>query len=509
MKRALYTVLLSVVLVVNAVVCADFYLYYCNSLHDNGDWISSKVQLARRPLAAVAFLVTNVTLASNRLNLASWQGFQEIIHRRPLDLASLELDVFVSDSDHYSLVTVFDRHEQGFSGFALHNPRVRSSQFFHATSRGRFTSRTPARGRGGLIRAGMWNRLRLDFAEDHVAVQINDQPVGRQARRVKGVRQFGFRVNSIGDEVLLDNIMARDRQGHTFLETFDNRRHLPWWIMGWLVVLLLVNAALFWLTRRGNPWPRLLLLNTVLAASVSGLYAYYFHHLSGLYPREEAINWRGFKNRLEGEHDMAMRLLKKYGTSKRPGVYRVMLIGSSQTWGEGASADRYTLARFVERALNRDHARHKKTFQCINAGVRGGESSGLSLVYKEQLLKLKPDLLVVNLSNMDQDGRILTRSLELFISLNRARGIKTVLSLEPSLKYDEELKKKHAVMRAVAAKHRLRVVESQKYLESKRGDGFLWWDGVHLSDYGQQLLSGRMVEGINQALAAGAPRRKE
>ncbi len=502
MKRALYTVLLSVLLVANAVVFADFYLYYRNSLHENGNWISSKVKLARRPLASVAFLVTNVTLAHNRINLASWQGFQEIIHVRPMDLASLEMDVFVSDSDHYSLVTVFDRHAGGFSGFALHNPRIRKSKFFHATSLGRFTSKKSA-GPGGQIQNGTWNRLKLEFTDEHVAVQINGEAVGRQARKVKGARQFGFRVDSIGDEALLDNIVARDRQGRTFEETFDNRRHLPWWILGFLAALLLVNAALFWFTRKGNPWPRLVLLNVVLAASVSGLYAYYYYNLSVLYPREEAINWRGFKNRLEGEHDMAMRQIKKHGTKKGPGEYRVMLIGSSQTWGEGASLDKYTLAQFVERALNKQRALPGKTFRCINAGVRGAESSGLSQVYKEQLLKLKPDLLVVNLSNMDQDGKILTRSLELFISLNRARGIKTVLSLEPSMTYDEELKKKHAVVRAVAAKHRLTVIESQAHLASKRGDGFLWWDGVHLSDYGQQLLSVRMVQGIKKALAAG------
>ncbi len=499
MKRAIFPVLVLVILVVTAVVCADFYLYYRNTLHDNGRWISSKVRLARRPLASVAFLVTNVTLAQNRLNLASWQGFQEIIHKRTMNLSRLEADVFVSDSDHYSMIAVVDRHDGGFSGFALRNPRVHQSYFFHADSLGRFSDKLPC-GAGEKIKVQQWNRLRLDLKPHSVKVSINGVVAGTFERRAAGSGQWGFRVDSIGDDALLDNIVARDRGGEELVETFDNRRRLLPWAAALLAALLLVNGALFGVTRRRSPWPRLLLLNCVLAVSLSALYAYYYHHLSLLYPREEAINWRGFSNRLEGEHDMGRRLIKEYGTTKKEGEYRVILLGSSQTWGEGASRDDRTLASVVERALNRDHVRLKKTFRCLNAGVRGGESSVLSQVYEEHLLKVKPDLLVVNLGNMDQDGRILGKSLERLVSLNRARGIKTVMSLEPSLKLEEGLVKKHGVMKRVAAKYGIPVVESQQFLASKRDSGFLWWDGVHLSDYGQHLLAQRMLAGIARAL---------
>jgi len=83
---------------------------------------------------------------------------------------------------------------------------------------------------------------------------------------------------------------------------------------------------------------------------------------------------------------------------------------------------------------------------------------------------------------------IFKETLEEFVRFNRDRGIQTVLVLEanyPEVRSDQ-LIQNHAILRAVAHRYDLPVVDLHGALLEAAGDGLLWWDSVHLTDYGQR-----------------------
>jgi lysophospholipase L1-like esterase len=156
----------------------------------------------------------------------------------------------------------------------------------------------------------------------------------------------------------------------------------------------------------------------------------------------------------------------------------------------------------VERALNQ----RGTPAQVINAGVRASDSGKLLAAYREALIKLKPDLLVVILAFNDQDGQALARNLETLVKLNRAAGIRTLLVAEPCNCDWGYVRENQAMMPALAKRLEVPLVQPQASLDKQVDDAFLWWDLVHLSDAGQaalaqELLKGGVEGGVERAVA--------
>lgn len=95
---------------------------------------------------------------------------------------------------------------------------------------------------------------------------------------------------------------------------------------------------------------------------------------------------------------------QRVAPKKPPGVFRVIALGGSSTWGYPYDKDPdAAYPRKLEHVL-RSHARAHPGYphyEVINAGV-GGFSSYQGLLYlKLRLLRLKPDLVLVNFGNND------------------------------------------------------------------------------------------------------------
>ncbi len=481
-----------------ALLGADLYLYYENSLQQNGFWKATKLHLAKRPLSAAAFYITNTTLAQNRLNLASWHMINEVVSRRPLALTRMDFELSALSPSRCFVSAIFNRDDAGYSGLMLCGSGPQESFFYDATAKGTFTRKVPV-GRLKLHPEG-WNQLSLSFAATHTTLRANGAVAAEYELKIKPRQRIGFRTTGHIDEVLLDNVTLHEGASVAREETFANRRHLAAWAGLFFLALLALCGPLVWLSRRRRPLLRVLLLNLSLALSISALYAAYYHHFSSLYPTDESIDWRGYEIHNEGESEMAGRLLREYGGAKGAGVFRTIFIGASQTWGEGATTLERTLVHQAEVILNR-RARGGVKHQCINAGVRGSNSGRLLAVYREHLLKLTPDLLVINLGFMEDDTAAFRRNLEAFARLNEAAGIRTVLVNEPSRETDARLKKNQDVMRALGRARSFPVVEMHQHLTHEEHSGFLWWDIVHLSDHGQDLFAKKVVQdGIARVL---------
>ncbi len=53
-------------------------------------------------------------------------------------------------------------------------------------------------------------------------------------------------------------------------------------------------------------------------------------------------------------------------------------------------------------------------------------------------------------------------------------------------------------MRRVGEENNVTVVDMHAYLLEHYDEGFLWWDNVHLTDFGQELFAQKLYEELNR-----------
>ena len=101
-----------------------------------------------------------------------------------------------------------------------------------------------------------------------------------------------------------------------------------------------------------------------------------------------------------------------------------------------------------------------------------------------------------------RDARTFAANLERLALFNRERGIRSLFVLEANSRETTgrraELERFHRLMREVAEKYAIPVIDLDAYLAQPeiRDSGFLWWDYVHLTDYGQGLAGRFIAEAI-------------
>lgn len=84
---------------------------------------------------------------------------------------------------------------------------------------------------------------------------------------------------------------------------------------------------------------------------------------------------------------------KKFDGKNNPGVKRIVAMGGSTTFGY-KTKDGSTYPEFLEHILN-DKSKSKK-FEVINAGVCGSDIKEITNLFKNEIINLKPDLVVIN-----------------------------------------------------------------------------------------------------------------
>lgn len=84
---------------------------------------------------------------------------------------------------------------------------------------------------------------------------------------------------------------------------------------------------------------------------------------------------------------------KEFSTAKKDGIYRIVCIGASTTFGHGASSDAATYPAFLEAKLNRQ-GYHKK-IEVINAGIPGYCSLQEMILFNAQLWEFSPDMIII------------------------------------------------------------------------------------------------------------------
>jgi len=479
-----------------------------NSLYNNGNWVSTKASLEKGVMGSVAYFVTQKAVERDHLDLRSWHGYQEVVYKDPVDPRYVKFDAFVEGLAEFTFI--FNKDSAGFCGFRIHENEKDEYVFFSASPGGRFIKKEKFQVNN--LKAHAWNRFEVIFNQREVELKVNNVPVGsfcidliknqvigfRGSRNAIEIDEKGMRKDVV--RVLIDNVVIQGQHGR-FCEDFTNRKGF------WLILLLISSVLsvfnlLISLLIKKHTFFTLITFNLTILILVSMVYLSLFHFRSLKYETDpRKIDFHGLPNRIDNEMDVIQEIEKNYPGAKEKGRVRVLLIGTSQTRGAGASSDDRTGARVMERILNSGET-DKKRYDVINAGCSGSISGNLLGHYRKYWLKLKPDIAVIILATNDYaDMDSFRKNLRSFALLNRKNNIKTIFVLEPNSFSWEGLSRVHELIREAASEYKeIMVVDMHGYLLSRTGDGFIWWDFVHLTDFGQELVAEKLAPVIRKKL---------
>jgi hypothetical protein len=104
---------------------------------------------------------------------------------------------------------------------------------------------------------------------------------------------------------------------------------------------------------------------------------------------------------------------------------------------------------------------------------------------------------VINLSSNDRDQPDFGADIRAFLELNAERGIESLLVAEPnSIEAVHSIAHNHVVLAGLAADMDVELLDMHEYLAHQIDRGWLWWDFVHLTSFGQDLFARRLAEAI-------------
>lgn len=522
-------------------------------LYQLPDWISAKSLMPNGLISAQEFFLERQTLAYDRLNLASWNGPNEVHWNVPIGWNRLELDVMLAPNSY--LWIFFRQSENKRLGFRLSRHEKYKSGFFELNSGKEFIQKDffefpPAK--------DVTRKVILMMDTNGTSLQVDGNIIFKKNIDSTIPQLLSFR--SSLNPVILDNLKL---SGPTLAiaENFSPRINLLHLILATgitlailllafktqslykatssLVLLALVGGGIVAADRylwtptyyyKGfagygvatitdlrfefdNVRRKLFLMlfkavgdsRSAFVLSEKNYMSVFFipenaeqlseiakkiYHPNGLEENTSALR-RQFIDRT-GKVEFLEQLADLNETPKQP--KKIGFLGSSQTFGGGAQSLSKSFPAQIVTALD----------SCSTKGVIGfnfsapGEGSTQLLLSFNELLKFwRPDLLLVNLSHNDKDPEQFRKNLTSLLSINAGMKIQTVLIKEPNspeLKI-RHLNEKHLILQDLAHKFSVPLIDLQEYLDSENiyDSGLLWWDIVHFDQAGHNATAKRLV----------------
>jgi lysophospholipase L1-like esterase len=491
------------VMAVSALLAAEILLNLQNTLYQNGRWNCTKPQLRRGVNGAVSFLTTRTALSGNHLNLGAWLGFQEVLYCEPVAPREIQFDFSLEDQAY--LIAVFNRDYEGFDGLRLSRNPLFPSCLLHSAASGKFTCKNllslPPLNRS-------WNTVDIRFGDKGVSLYLNDAPAGDFNLDIHKRQEVGFR--GCARESFVDNVTILQRDsGPVITETFRNSRNAGRVKIVCLAaleaaaILLITMVRLSWRSKATSLLFHLMFLSILVFMTVLLFFAVDFLFLSKRYSL--FVDFKGYPTTIETAAQVVAGIDSRYPPGRQAGVSRILFLGTSQTWGAGAARDEETFVGRIETSLN-EHAPAGVRYECLNGAVSGSHSEELLNLFKEHWAALNPDLVVVNLSNNDTSPERFRSSLEGFARICQEIGARILFVQEAnSIEIQDRFfrERNFKVMADVGSESGIPVVDMNSKLMALHDEGLLWWDFVHLTSFGQELLAKELLPEIRRSLGEG------
>ncbi|MCP4327809.1 MAG: SGNH/GDSL hydrolase family protein [Alphaproteobacteria bacterium] len=543
-------VILATLSLLLAVVVTETVLYSRNTPVHHPEWVLSKLLVPGDLMGSAESFETRNLLRRNRLNLNEWHGFQETLLDRIVALGSLRAH-FSLGSEAY-LIAIFNKNAAGYSGIRISRNPLFPNLFFRAADEGGFIETLPLESfpiDGGwheldlLFKDGT---LHVSVNDEAIG-EIEESSLDQQLVGLRSGRHTALvdEIAVVADDGTL--IIAEDFRNRRGLWTT-----LPLVFAATFLIAAAIYLASRRPGRDGKPALFSIILIEVFLVIVFLFYFLfdYYHYSENYYYEynpdfaeipanklrfeaarqylftqlpfvdfenddlvshrpEQVVQFLGANPSDEGATSWLRVVRGPTGgqeidpieddreaievyLDRKPldSAIRILVLGSSQTWGEGAKATDARIAPTLQRILSQQLG-PKHSIAVVNGARKGTRSGPLLDRYRSHLFLFRPDIVVANLSSNDR-GNAFAGNLAEIVEMGRDIGAQTLFVLEAnSIEQNESIRSNHETMRETAASIDVALVDLNGYLAhpSVRDSGIIWWDFVHLTSYGQRLAA--------------------
>lgn len=484
-----------------------------NTLHRNSQWVSQKKSLEKGVMFAHTYVEDTQALYGDRLNVGSWAGYQEVLFSQPISVKNVKASLlFVEDAYVY---IVLGKNLEGFWAIRLSLNNLYPSAIVRADAQGKFLEITPLRDL--KLEAHIPYLISISATGNQPMLSLNGQKITDLSPDIGRYGQFGFRGSA--KETYIDEVRIETTSNQTFFENFSNHHWLRYSVTT-MIIMVMLYMALFFIPVKKKVFLAIMMQITAIVVLTILIVADHKYFL-GNYPNP----FSPLQNLRREEKDLVeeelTQVTKKLNAaqsssnlnSEQNTSKKVLFIGTSQTWGAGASTESNTFIAKAERDLrirsekvsrlaqtnNDDNSTILGAFTSINyeflnTGVSGARSAQLLRFYENNWISIKPDLVVINLGHNDEYFQVspeqFSANIQRFVDLNKANGILTLLVVEANSPEERTNPNQlHDVMREISANNAVPVVEMHQQLYELRDTGILWWDIVHMTDYGHAITA--------------------
>ncbi len=480
-----------------------------NTLVYNGSWVSGKEALDIKVMGAPAFMRRTQALAGGQLNLDAWHGYQEVLLRDRTKLRRAAFDFSVAPDGYFAFVM---KEARKYTGILISANEKLKSVYFVADASGQFLERhelaLPE------IPVDAWNQFELERGDSGGLLRINGALVKTPPITIPLFCQPGFRGGL--KHSAIDNVVFQNQYfafEDTFLVTDEKVRYF---LLAVLVLCLLAILLLWAQSLVGIPTDKSIAVTALFHLTVAVLAAalpLWLARSTASYPSPQSLQ-REETAYLYNQWDWrSEEVLQAVATQSRDGDQMVLFLGSSQTFGAGASKEDEAFVSVIQRRFNEREAEQRVL--CVNTGINGAGMPTIGPLYERDWLGLNPALVVVNFGINDRwnPREEFAASLERIFELNQQHGIRTLFVLEPYSwdwsDYESDSTESgaspreihtHTTMRTVAERHGIPLVDLNPVLNRKIEEGFLWWDFVHPTSFGHRLIAEILFDEVVQLL---------
>jgi lysophospholipase L1-like esterase len=182
---------------------------------------------------------------------------------------------------------------------------------------------------------------------------------------------------------------------------------------------------------------------------------------------------------------------------------KIMVIGSSQTAGEGSALENEDFVSQFSSLVNNNLPSSKDKFEVINAGFSGQPIKTMLAYFRYQLLQFEPSMVIVNASSNDNSyatGDDFSIALEDFIYLSKKYNFELVFVAEANSVESGKKIANHKIMRDLAEKNEITFINMHEYLADQQNNGIIWWDFVHPTSFGYKLIANHLFDSLKPQL---------
>jgi lysophospholipase L1-like esterase len=495
----LFTIILNILI---AFFFSKTFLLTNNTLKNNQHWEAEKENLEMGVMGSWNFFNKTQPLNHGYINLGSWHGFQEITTKQELEFDYIEFDAFFSKNSY--LMNHFLINEGRRFSIKISEEKQESSCLVIDQS-GKFLDKKVLN--NVQVSNEEWSHVEISLQGTRADIKINGEEFDCFVP-LTSKSKLGFKGGY--NDTLIDNIIVKNDNKDVFREGFSNDKNLVFYFLSVFWLLSLIELFLFKVLKNRKKF--LFFITTVSISALFSLIIFYIYLLFffvGNYPNiTSIINKIRFQEKEWVDNEFQIISQDIMASYEDDNSEKIMFIGSSQTWGAGASKKKNSFPFVFEKLLNDLLLENQQSIslgkqvmavgpnskiRVINAASSGVTSIELLQEYKTKWIELSPKVAIINLSSNDFTNevseKLFRENISSFIEINREKNIETIFLLEANsseVKIDNNF---HSVLKDICIKEEITFIDVNDYLKKKDNSGLIWWDFIHPTDYGHRLIA--------------------